>query len=282
MLNTTVICQNRSNEQDVFTGSTALGVYAGITKSPQRTVRTESDNEGFVLSWILSGTGRFSAKEGEHIINAPCVCIRRPNRRYFLDLNAGEENFRLYLRTSESIYELLCAMNPKLDSIEPVIPFEYDEAVYRQFKWLIKQMQEKPKERYFELSSDFLSLLFKLSKLTPENEKSGLERAKSMLEEPSERRSLEEIAKECGYSISNFRKKFTKAYNISPSRYRIEYRIGLAKEALKAEHSVSAVAEMLSYTDVYTFSHQFSLVTGMSPSDYRKKEVSQHKKGAVR
>lgn len=282
MFNTTAICQNRSNEQDVFTGSKSLGVYAGITKTPQRTVRTEADNEGFVLSWILSGTGRFSSMEGEFVIKAPCVCIRRPNRKYFLELNYGEENFRLYLRVSESIYELLCKMNPQLDCLTPVIPFEYDEAIYRQFKGLIKQMQEKPKERYFELSSDFLSLLFKLSKLTPENEKSGLERAKAMLEEPSERKSLAEIAGECGYSISNFRKKFMKAYNISPSKYRIEYRIGLAKEALKAEHSVSAVAEMLCYTDVYTFSHQFSSITGMSPREYRRKEGLNNKYGAVR
>jgi hypothetical protein len=119
MLNTTAICQNRSNEQDVFTGSKSLGVYAGITKTPQRTVRTEADNEGFVLSWILSGTGRFSSMEGEFVIKAPCVCIRRPNRRYFLDLNARVR------KTSDSTFapqrafmSCLCAMNPKLDSLD--------------------------------------------------------------------------------------------------------------------------------------------------------------------
>jgi len=57
-----------------------------------------------------------------------------------------------------------------------------------------------------------------------------------------------------------------------PKRYAISLKINLACDLLSSEmYSVSQVAEMSGYDDIYFFSRQFKEYIGISPTEFIKK-----------
>lgn len=60
---------------------------------------------------------------------------------------------------------------------------------------------------------------------------------------------------------------------ISPQQYRLRCKIENAEQLLSMGHQCSEVADLLGYPDLYTFSHQFKLLTGMTPKEYRKGHI---------
>ena len=85
--------------------------------------------------------------------------------------------------------------------------------------------------------------------------------------------SLPEIADELGMTYHTFRKEFTDIFLISPSQYRIQAKISRAKQLLSMGLRPKEILEKLGYQDVYTFSHQFKKITGISPKEYKKKNI---------
>ena len=63
-------------------------------------------------------------------------------------------------------------------------------------------------------------------------------------------------------------------FQLSPIKYITKKRISYACDLLVSnKHSVSDIASMAGYSDVYYFSRVFKENTGMSPSDYKKSLV---------
>ena len=79
----------------------------------------------------------------------------------------------------------------------------------------------------------------------------------------------------CGISYSYIKKIFLLKYNTSPKKYVLLMKMNHACELLRyGKHSVSQIAEMCGYDDVYTFSHQFKIYIGVSPTNFVKKYKS--------
>lgn len=85
--------------------------------------------------------------------------------------------------------------------------------------------------------------------------------------------SVEDAAMCSEISSVHFRRIFKELYSISPIKYVNTLRIDRAKELLKYDNtnSVSQIAELCGYSDVYYFSKIFKSHTGMTPTVYRKK-----------
>ncbi|MDC7232747.1 MAG: AraC family transcriptional regulator [Spirochaetales bacterium] len=80
----------------------------------------------------------------------------------------------------------------------------------------------------------------------------------------------ESIAETAGYfemSYEAFRKKFTRAFKISPQEFQIRCRMEKACTLLM-NHSVKETALRLNYSDPFVFSRQFSKRMSMSPREY--------------
>lgn len=89
-------------------------------------------------------------------------------------------------------------------------------------------------------------------------------------ESPGECPPIREIARQAGYSLDHFTRVFKQSMAMSPQEYLIRARIDRARRLLhESSLSISQIAAVLGYTDVYFFSRQFKQKTGLAPRDYR-------------
>ena len=76
-----------------------------------------------------------------------------------------------------------------------------------------------------------------------------------------------------GVTSRRFGELFRHAFATTPNRYLITRRIERAKELLAAEGvSVTEVAELCGFSDVYYFSKVFKRETGMAPVQWNGRE----------
>lgn len=80
---------------------------------------------------------------------------------------------------------------------------------------------------------------------------------------------ISELAELVGMSERNLCKSFCEVFGSSPKRYLTDLRMKRAKELLRVDHSVTEVARMVGFRDVYHFSACFKKEFGISPLEYR-------------
>ncbi|MTD53091.1 AraC family transcriptional regulator [Amycolatopsis pithecellobii] len=87
--------------------------------------------------------------------------------------------------------------------------------------------------------------------------------------EPGDRWTLEELAKIAMMSRSAFAVNFRNRVGRPPLDYLIEWRMQLARAALRTEDSLTAIAAAIGYQSESAFSTAFRRVVGMSPREFR-------------
>ena len=81
-----------------------------------------------------------------------------------------------------------------------------------------------------------------------------------------------DLAHACGISEVYFRKLFTEAFHVTPRRYLIGIRIQKAQQLLReGKFRVAQIAERCGFSNEYHFSRAFKKLTGMTPSEYARK-----------
>ena len=80
---------------------------------------------------------------------------------------------------------------------------------------------------------------------------------------------VSELAAVCGFSETHFRRLFVRLFHVSPTEYRMNKRILLAKDLLLInEYTISEIAHTIGFHDANYFSRIFKAHTGMSPTEY--------------
>ena len=83
------------------------------------------------------------------------------------------------------------------------------------------------------------------------------------------------LARECNISEVYFRKLFTKHFGISPKQFIIDLRIQRAKQMLaEGALSVSGISEKCGFSNPYHFCRLFKQRVGITPSEYRKANLT--------
>ena len=78
-----------------------------------------------------------------------------------------------------------------------------------------------------------------------------------------------------GISYSYIKRLFALKYKVSPKRYILQLKMNYACDLLRHnQHSISRIAEICGYSDIYSFSHQFKTEFGLSPTEFIKKYKS--------
>ena len=87
--------------------------------------------------------------------------------------------------------------------------------------------------------------------------------------------SVSALAAACDMKESYFQRLFKERYGVSPKKYIIQLKINHACELLRLErYTVTQVAELCNFSDVYFFSRQFKEYMGISPTQFAKKYKS--------
>ena len=68
-------------------------------------------------------------------------------------------------------------------------------------------------------------------------------------------------------------KSFKQVFNITPYQYQLRLKINKAKKMLHQNKSLSVadVAASLNYSDIFSFSKQFKLITQYTPTEFRNR-----------
>jgi len=87
---------------------------------------------------------------------------------------------------------------------------------------------------------------------------------------PHSASSIPDMARRAGCGVDHFTRIFKQIIGDSPGRYVIKARISRARQLLReTDLTVSQIADLLGYQDIYFFSRQFKRYAGMSPKAYR-------------
>lgn len=81
---------------------------------------------------------------------------------------------------------------------------------------------------------------------------------------------VKEIADHCAMSEYHFYRRFKQVYEQTPHQYLTQKRLSMARDLLQqSTYSISQIALMCSYPDVFTFSKAFKRFFGFTPSSLR-------------
>jgi len=246
-------------------------LFIGISSNTESIHKTAKMGEGILLTWVITGEGELSADGKTYKITDNSVIFRHPKIDYTLTLFPFCHHRRCYLSIPRDLIDIFEKIYPGFNEIPPVFSANYGEERLNEFLELFNNI----KHAY---NSDFFSLMpsvekYLLSFLSPYltmGKQTLLRKAKYLLEKEYTM-SLPEIADELGMTYHTFRKEFTDNFLIS--QYRIQAKISRAKQLLSMGLRPKEILEKLGYQDVYTFSHQFKKITGISPKEYKKKNI---------
>ena len=90
---------------------------------------------------------------------------------------------------------------------------------------------------------------------------------------PARSWTVAELAKEAALSRSAFFDRFTRAVGRPPMEYLLAWRMAVAKDLLREELGLAAVAERVGYSSASTFSTAFSRYVGQPPGRYARAEA---------
>lgn len=94
--------------------------------------------------------------------------------------------------------------------------------------------------------------------------------AADMAASPQDIASISQLAKTAGYSSAHFSRIFHQIMGTSPQHYLMEARIHRARQLLvETNWSITRIAQVMGYNDVFFFSKQFKHITGKPPSTMR-------------
>jgi len=254
------------------------------------------------LICFLSGEGKLQLEEGpEHLIR-PGLCLwARPGRVYRASQNLEHSlvataihfDLRRRGRTTSARHD---ALPPELLEAQDV---PYANAIMRRIIDLCREARdriihiddntsplhriEQPSEKsrvaahllrafLLDITSSGLPDRRTARELPQRAERDMHEAATLLRDRTRPYTGMKELARSMGYAPDYFGALFKSVIGMSPHRYALTQRIEHAKSLLRETAlSVGEIAESLGYANIYYFSRQFSLRTGLSPSAYRER-----------
>ena len=157
-----------------------------------------------------------------------------------------------------------------------VIGVAHNEKLGALFKKLFSTWVSKKEGYYFASVSLLYRIFAEMQKDTsiPNRHKSKIAPAMEMIHNEFLTRdfSLNELAAMCGMGESYFQKLFKEIHGISPKKYIIQLKINHACDLLRLErYTVTQIAELCNFSDIYFFSRQFKEYMGITPTQFIKK-----------
>jgi AraC-like DNA-binding protein len=153
------------------------------------------------------------------------------------------------------------------------------DRVEREFAALVTAWQDGGSVGELEAGAALLGILATLFRRTEdkadERGRVRIERAVTMLAEPTRTVPVTALARACRLSVSHFNREFREWTGYSPVEYQRRQRVARARVLLaEGRLSIKEVAAAVGFDDQYHFSRVFRQLDGLSPSQYRAAAMS--------
>ena len=160
-----------------------------------------------------------------------------------------------------------------------VLKFKQSEKIKSLFKKIFAVWIAKGDGYYFECVSIIYKIFAELQKTNyiPENQFLAIKPAIDYIENHflDEKITAEKLTSCCKISYPYIKKLFIKKFGLPPIKYSIQLKINYACDLLKSElYTISQIAEICGYNNIYFFSRQFKEYMGISPTDFINKYKS--------
>ena len=160
-----------------------------------------------------------------------------------------------------------------------VLKLKQSEKIKSLFKKIFSVWVAKNDGYYFECVSIIYKIFSELQKKNyiPESQFNSIKPAIDYIERHflDKKITTEELASCCAISYPYIKKLFVKKFGVPPIKYSIQLKINYACDLLKSElYTISQIAEICGYNDIYFFSRQFKEYMGISPTDFINKYKS--------
>lgn len=236
-------------------------------------------DHGFNLWFIAGGTGTLRTAQATYMLH-PGDCFLLPMWAF----NLGENRSSATLVVPWVCFDLLDAQGRILPPARCPRPREhrripnfsfFDEMIQR----VLDCHTESP-QRQEESVTWLRAALAEVAWQDRRAELSGVDLRQRLVidelcvrirEKPEQFRGMAQLAAAARCSVDHLIRVFRKHRGVTPWEYVIRCRVEKAAGLLRfSSHTVSEIADLAGYADIYSFSKQFKARTGQTPSAYRR------------
>jgi len=176
-------------------------------------------------------------------------------------------------------------ISPQVEKFEePFLVFEKDEFI-RNYILSLKIIQQKSSfisTQMLQLKFEelMLHLLEKYPKAVlsfqtrKQEEYSDIKIKKAVKQNITTNLTLEELGFLCHTSVSTFKRRFLKLYNVTPRQYFLQRKMEIATSLLLQNENPSEVFYKVGYENHSSFSQSFKQVYGISPKQFQQQKMS--------
>lgn len=265
-----IIMQGDNMNQDfIITGITRV-ILVGENEYPQKKIIFNGDLSSNELIFHFSGKSKvyFNGKVFDVEENTIRFLPKGDNKEYIVEKEELGECIDVFFDT-----------NIPLSDEAFLLKIRENATIRNLFKKLFAIWVSKNEGYYFEC----ISLLYKIfaeiqkKKYIPKNQYNAIKPAIEYIEDNflNGKITVPYLANKCGISEVYLKKLFVRKFGIPPTKYIIQLKINHACDLLRSElYSITQVAHLCGYEDVYYFSRQFKNYVGVTPSAFEQRYKS--------
>lgn len=223
---------------------------------------TTQNRHNHIIGIHLSGSAMHFLKNQKFTISENCIYFLNQKDDYKVNVLEKGVAFSVHFTTYEPIdTESFCIKTAKSNEIVRLLTLVEKEFL--------------SKNNELGLMSDLYCLCSQLNKIY---QKSYFPKDKRMTDAEAyinthftENNCLEKASKQSSLSRRRFNELFKSCFGLTPNRYLTGLKINYAKNLISTNYfSISQIAEMCCFSDIYYFYKVFKNETGTTPAEYKK------------
>ncbi|MBN1349229.1 helix-turn-helix transcriptional regulator [candidate division KSB1 bacterium] len=231
----------------------------------------------YQLIYIEKGSGSISIENNTYTVSSHDLICIYPNQ-----LHRSNDEAPGYFELIEILWYFKEAIQPELN-LNPVMKLKPGSQIVRSLQRLVKEALLKRREYKILMKIIMSDILVQLERLEPDSAIPGEDnsnsssryRVKKVLEyihlHYRNDISLDDLSEIAGVSSPHLCRIFPRITNYSPINYLIKIRLDIAVDLLKnSDYTISEIAEMVGFEDIYYFSRVFKKWKGMPPRKFRE------------
>lgn len=262
---------------------TAVGCSRVHTDRVVRTIRPAGRGD-YLLIYVATGRVYFYFDGNEKIIQKGNMVLFRPFESQLYDMYAEDRPEIYWVHFTGSEVDRILN-DYRLSDGEKVFFTGCSPDYEWYFKQMIRELRSKRTDYDEFLNMGLRHIFLMIKRYIQEKNDVGIgmldeiERATCYFNEHyNQQIVIEEYAKSRAMTANWFAQNFKKITRLTPMQYILSLRITNAKNLIdNTDYNMTKVAELVGYDDSMYFSRLFKKHTGMTPTEYKKRNTKQNK-----